>query len=145
MPCCKSECTESITQRKVSLAESGKSIVLCFGKSAQNITKIRIDGCEICNGKRADWLIVCNDKSLIVELKGSCVEHAFEQIHCTLRELSGYDEMKKQKAAIVAAARYPRNSTTIQRRTVALVKEYGIAPKVFSGKKREVDFYSLYK
>ena len=58
----------------------------------REVEKIEVDGCVITEGIRCDWLVRLNDatskEEIYVELKGSDVYHAVEQLQASVERLS---------------------------------------------------------
>ena len=85
------DCTEFCDRRKTIVArdkgEKRKYIVI--NKAGSVFCKVRVDGCLITKGKKCDYLILNCDKNLaiFVELKGSDLLKAVEQIESSLNQL----------------------------------------------------------
>jgi hypothetical protein len=91
-----------------------------------NIDQIEVDGCAIVDGPRCDWLINVDktQQSVFVELKGSNVPHAVEQLthaHDGLREIR-----KPNVTWIINSQRCPLTSTEVQSLTIKLRKHKGV-------------------
>lgn len=108
------ECTETIKIPLIVLEENRKKMTF-HNKQRKDIRKIKVDGCAMTEGKRCDYLVI-NDKDCehFVELKGTDVEHACEQLSISITKLS--KNLKQEKHSFVIASRViPAISTTIQR------------------------------
>ena len=74
---------------------------------------IQVDDCAIKQGIRCEYLIILpNEQELYVELKGSNVEHAVEQIATSIQRLTS--DTSALKLGFIASTRCPINSTEIQ-------------------------------
>ncbi|WP_374448184.1 hypothetical protein [Providencia sp.] len=106
---CKPDCKDKI----IKVSENKSSFVI-DNSARTSIEVVKVDGCKITSGIRCDWLFIDNDtkKETFVELKGSCIEHGFNQIRETIKVLSKYD---KEKNGVIVCTRCPLNDTQIQR------------------------------
>lgn len=93
------------------------------------IRVIQVDDCVIKQGVRCDYLIIApsNNKSsdsqeIYIELKGSDVKHAVEQIATTIEKLT--DNISASKLCFIASTRCPINSTEIQNIKKKFRKKY---------------------
>lgn len=80
---------------------------------------IQVDDCVIKQGMRCDYFVIAptnnkslNEQEIYIELKGSDVKHAVEQIATTIHQLT--DNMSASKLCFIASTRCPINSTEIQ-------------------------------
>lgn len=79
-----------------------------------SIRVVQVDGCAIKEGMRCDYLIVLpNQQEIYVELKGSDVRHAVEQIFKSM-DLLTCNCHSLLKLCFIASTRCPINSTEIQ-------------------------------
>lgn len=73
------KCKNQTKAKRIPLKEKG--ICLHFiNDSCRDVIKIRVDGCAITEGMRCDYLVLCNKHEYFVELKGSDIGHAVDQI-----------------------------------------------------------------
>lgn len=85
-----------------------------------DVRVIQVDDCVIKQGMRCDYLVIItpsNDKSfdgqeIYIELKGSDVKHAVEQLATTIQKLTS--NMSLSKLCFISSTRCPINSTEIQ-------------------------------
>ena len=70
--------------------------------------RIKIDKCEFKDneGIRCDYMLVAPDTEIYIELKGTDISHAVEQIRATLRRMSREFRKSKRKAYIICT-RFP--------------------------------------
>ena len=99
---------------------------------------IQVDDCVIKQGMRCDYLIIApsKDKSfdsqeIYIELKGSDVKHAVEQIATTIQKLS--PDMSVSKLCFIASTRCPINSTQIQNLKKKFRKKYNAKLTIKNG------------
>lgn len=95
-PVCEHERTDSI----ISLWDrrGGKSNYIGLNPDSKNITQIEIDGCVFReqNGRKCDFLLLNNNDRLsyFIELKGSSLRDAYEQIAETAITLSYCEDFR---------------------------------------------------
>lgn len=81
------------------------------------ITVVNVDGCVIKDGPRADFVVrYPENKSVIVELKGSKVEYALKQIEATASHGVANGWLTKPIGALVVASRVPPAIDTVMQR-----------------------------
>lgn len=79
-----------------------------------SIKVVQVDGCAIQEGVRCDYLFILpNGQELYVELKGSNVKHAVEQIARSI-DLLACNCQSTVKLCFIATTRCPIASTEIQ-------------------------------
>ncbi|NEP62960.1 MAG: hypothetical protein F6K31_39625 [Symploca sp. SIO2G7] len=79
-----------------------------------SIRLVQIDDCVIKEGIRCDYLLILPDEQeLYIELKGSDVKHAVEQISRTIDLLACHSQ-PFVKLCFIVSTRCPINSTEIQ-------------------------------
>lgn len=114
-----------ITTRKRLIVIEEKRSRICFkNPDQQRVRWIQIDGCAITDGPKCDCLLI--NRSLVehyVELKGSDVEWAFEQIEQTIKLVSE-DATGCEKNAFVISFRCPLSSTELQEKARYFKKKY---------------------
>lgn len=119
------ECVERHSKRRF-VVEENRSKVVFENASQQAVEQIQVDGCAIADGPRCDWLINADGirHSVFVELKGSNVPHAVEQLTRAHDELS---EIRKQNVTwIISTRRCPLASTEVQSLIIKLRKHKGV-------------------
>ncbi|HGM5304582.1 hypothetical protein [Serratia marcescens] len=123
------KCKENTNQRKLVLSDDGTSTQLTIDNTNSiDLFHKLIDGCVITVGKRCDHYVKFDNNGqsshLFVELKGSDVEKAAEQIVSTIK--SGAIKFKngETKHAAIISTRNPLNSTeTAKMKKKFLIKE----------------------
>lgn len=84
---------------------------------------VKIDGCVIKEGIRCDYLVILSNKyELYIELKGSNVKHAIEQITTTIQKITA--DKSSLKSGFIASTRCPITSPEIQILKKKLRKKY---------------------
>ena len=93
------------------------------------IKVIQVDNCVIKQGMRCDYLVIVPSKNkstseqeIYIELKGSDVKHAIEQLATTIQQLT--ENMAASKLCFIASTRCPINSTQIQNFKQKFKKNY---------------------
>ncbi|MCM1720885.1 hypothetical protein [Bacteroides ovatus] len=121
----KQACTWEVTDKLLVVKENKCKCV--FSNPNQHLlTKIKVDGCQITDGIRCDYLILdhCHNE-YFVELKGKDLPHAVEQLEASIQQLSAPNHTIKKKAIIVSS-RNPSNDTSVQRAKAMFKKKYGV-------------------
>ena len=103
------DCVESCDCRSKIICEENKIKYIAHNPNEKCVYKIKVDGGLIKEKVRCDWAVavVSNEDSLeeifLVELKGSDIDHAFEQITVTIEFLSTRYSAKKWFARVVCS------------------------------------------
>lgn len=108
-------CEQYTSDSKIVLQEN-KSKITFLNPNQHQILKIKVDGCAIKDNEtlRCDYVLVpTSEVEIYVELKGSDIAHAIEQIESTIQLLS--DNVKQiKKLCFVVSTRVPKQTTSIQ-------------------------------
>lgn len=112
-----STCNSNTSNKIVSVSEN-KRIFRINNNSSHNINKITVDGCYIRTGAKCDFLFeIINNNNIIhvfyVELKGSDIPHAIEQLEATIRHCSGIHN-SFNKSSYIVASKFPKSGTASQ-------------------------------
>lgn len=115
------ECVQQHLKKRFVVQEN-RSRVVFENAQRHDIDQIEVDGCAIVDGLRCDWLVNVDatHQSIFVELKGSNVPHAVEQLtqaHDGLRDIR-----KPNVTWIISSQRCPLTSTEVQSLTIKLRK-----------------------
>jgi hypothetical protein len=110
-------CREATKVSKIKLDDEGSEHTATFINTGRlKHLKIRVDGCLVKQALAADWILSKPEVGhIVVELKGSDVDHAVKQVLETAKlakKMQGPDE---KIAGLIACTRYPRIDTKIQR------------------------------
>lgn len=65
-----------------------KSVLYLSNPKKETITCVQVDGCAIIKGVKCDHLYEYNGEEHFLELKGSEIKHAVEQLKQSIRQLS---------------------------------------------------------
>lgn len=108
-----SECKHKCKDRLITIRENKSSFIIDNSQNDE-INVIKVDGCKINEGIRCDWLFVdaVSGQETFVELKGTGVEHGFEQIEKTIGILS---QCALERKGVIVCTRNPLNSTQTQK------------------------------
>ena len=117
----KEECVEVLNTSKIVCEENKRKIVF-NNLSNSNISKIKVDGCQITEGIRCDYLITFNNDEHFVELKGKDVTHAFKQLIRTINLLK--NSSCTNRVSYVISSRSPLTSPEIQVQRLKFIKKY---------------------
>jgi len=101
----------------VSVSEN-KRVFKIVNNTANNINKVQVDGCFIIDGAKCDWLFEITQNDMIsnvfyVELKGSDIPHAIEQLEATIQHCKPLHNKYKKESYIVAS-KFPKSGTSSQ-------------------------------
>jgi len=123
----KNECITPTTDSKIKVEESGRSAVFINNERKQ-FFKIRIDGCEVKTGIRADYVVRKNGVGqVIIELKGTDIAHAAQQIMSTAQYLISQKEEHKKTAGLIVCRQVPSGANTqLQKDKNACARKYNM-------------------
>ncbi len=111
------ECSALITDRKIVLDGRKTTKLYFLNPQQREVEKIEVDGCAITDGARCDWMLLLDDNTsreeIYVELKGSKVWRASEQLQATIKRLSK-NQLKFSRRCFIVTSRNPMTGTDIQ-------------------------------
>jgi hypothetical protein len=120
-------CDERISHKKIRLSGSQTSTLYLLNPQEQEVERIEVDGCAITVGLRCDWLVCVEEggsrEEIFVELKGSDINHAIQQIEATIPQLSS-DATQGRKRCLIALTRNPLSGTDINKHQIRFKKQY---------------------
>lgn len=125
------KCSEKISHKNILIEEKKSSKIVFINENSIELTKVQVDGCLDIQGVKCDWLLIINEPyiEIYIELKGSDVEHAFDQIENTIKIVSkNYKTVLKY--CYIITTRCPITSTQIQVRAKSFKKNYNAVLKV---------------
>jgi hypothetical protein len=125
------ECAEDRYDKKIVLQEN-KSKITFLNPNQDKILIIKVDGCVISDNEtlRCDYALMPSDEvEIYVELKGSDIVHAVEQIKSTIRLLSD-NPQKIKKLCFVVSTRVPKQTTNIQQLQSQFKKNFNASFRV---------------
>lgn len=130
------DCTEVVKVSKVKIAENGKQAVFLNPKK-EKFSRTRVDGCVIVNRTACDWWVMHETSgSVLIELKGSDVEHAIEQIEATFEYLFKNGLLPKNNAAMIVCSkpsRHPSFTSKLQKAKSRLSAKYKAPLHIVTG------------
>jgi DNA-binding protein YbaB len=107
------KCEKIITDVEINLSENRSNITF-INKNKEDIRKVTVDGCAITQGIRCDWLLIRpDDKEFFVELKGSDLKHAYEQIERSIKQIAK-DCYIREKNIYIVMSKYPSKPPALQ-------------------------------
>lgn len=116
----------SIIDHRMLVFEENKSRMELSNKQQRQLEKTIVDGCRITTGIRCDWLVkdIQTNSEIYIELKGTDIEHAYEQIKRTVTVINSGKGIKK--TGVIVCVRCPINSNQIQILTARLRKSMNV-------------------
>jgi len=101
------------SKNKIFTFKEQRSELVLKNTDEVNSTKVHVDGCEITNGLRCDYLHLAKEIEFYIELKGQDLFHAMKQLESTINVLSTKNKQQKRVCYIICT-RSPLFSTQIQ-------------------------------
>ena len=124
-------CIESLRHTKVKVHDKGTNVSAVFlNPEMRKVERIRVDGCLAPSGQTAaDFLVsMPNIVDVIVELNGTDLRKAFEQVEATVEFLQQRRNIPKKPpnstaiGILIICSEYPSKNPRIQRKRDALGK-----------------------
>ena len=103
--------------------EEQRSKLTLKNKDEVESIKIHVDGCEITEGLRCDYLHLAKGVEYYIELKGQDLEHAIKQLKQTI-SLLGNKNTQQERTCYIICTRSPMTSTQIQKYDYEFRKNY---------------------
>lgn len=125
------KCEECKTDSKIVLKENRSKITFLNPKQ-DSILIIKVDGCAIKDTEtlKCDFALVPSQEvEVYVELKGSDIFHAVEQIESTIKWISE-DPKKIRKLCFVVSTRVPKQTTSIQQLQSQFKKKFNASFRI---------------
>ena len=115
------EC-EKIVRHPLIIVEEKRAKLIFRNSNRSRVRHIRIDDCVITVGPRCDYLLI-NQQGIehYVELKGSDVRRAFQQIEETIKQVGVNTQQRK---AFIISTSCPMHGTEIQQKQKDFKKKY---------------------
>lgn len=117
----KENCLSRSNDTKIKCEEKSQKIIFTNTKRL-TVEKIFVDGCQITDGARCDYLIKLENKEYFVELKGQDLRHAFEQLKNSITLLGQITCM--ERISYVISSRSPLASSEIQVERLKFLRSY---------------------
>lgn len=113
-----------ISNQKIFVYEENRSKLTLENTDRIDSISIVVDGCEINDDSlKCDFMHIAKEIEFYIELKGQDIEHAVDQIKCTIKRLSS-DPQNKQKKTYIICTRSPLSSTKVQNYKYHFKKNY---------------------
>jgi hypothetical protein len=122
------EC-ETILSNKLIPLEENKSKFVIENPNQFKVCVVQVDGCAIKEGRRCDYLVIPDEQDIkktleiYIELKGSKILDAIEQLEATIKQLSDHPA-KQEKVCIIISTRCPLSTPEIQKFKLRFKKTY---------------------
>jgi hypothetical protein len=115
MMCRFSHCITESTGSNITVQERGKRANF-LNQNRARFSVTHVDGCVVTTGPRADYLVTkINVGTVIVELKGSDVYRAAEQIVATASHENCLELIEPRKAGLIVCSKVPAFDTAAAR------------------------------
>ena len=128
----KNACCTTGNNRKLKIAENA-SVMYVINNQRKGYHDIQIDGCDITEGYKCDrgvYLVETN-AGLLVELKGSDVAHAVEQLAESLGKYkSKLSQLGASVQCFVISCNNPLSSTASQNVKIKFKKKHGVSLRI---------------
>lgn len=103
------KCSTKTKASKIKVVEKGKQAVF-LNPNKSEFVKVQMDGCVRVNETSCDWLIIHQKVDVIlIELKGTDVDHALFQIEATFQYLKENGLLGARNAALIVCSRPSRH------------------------------------
>ena len=113
-----SPCSEIVTHSSVVVSERGKTVAF-LNADQKEFCRLRVDGCAIKVGPRADYVVSkVGSISVVIELKGSDVGHAVDQLFATVANEAIAEYLEVRQRLLIVCAEYPSFDTKIAKAQV---------------------------
>ena len=118
------ECRSDESHSQITVSEKGKTFSLLNSRRVK-ISRVRVDGCALRGQRACDWMLVPADgqEELYVELKGSDVEYAAEQIRASIVALSSNRRLLPKRCFVISS-RCPLVSSEVQVLAIKFKREF---------------------
>ena len=117
------QCSTIVNDKRIVLSEN-KSKIIFINNNQKPIERVVVDGCAVRDGIKCDYMLICEDDfEHYIELKGSDIDHAINQLTTTFRRLSKCFRTHKKEAYIIST-RCPLTTTKIQNEKLKFKKNY---------------------
>lgn len=116
-------CIKVTAESFIRFAEK-RSVIRFHNKNQLPYKRVQVDGCALTQGQRCDHLLCSADEQeeRFVELKGSDVPHAIEQLKATIIQLGEHADNRHSYVVCTKVA--PQITTRIQRAKVEFQKVF---------------------
>jgi hypothetical protein len=106
-------CEEKVTDEALVLEENRSNITF-INKNKDEILKVKVDKCVTFDEVICDWLLIRpDDKEFFIELKGSNIKHAYDQIERSIIKVAK-DCYVREKNIYIVMSNYPKKKINTQ-------------------------------
>lgn len=125
----KPDCCITETKNSIEKFEENRSIIRITNKNKRSLLRHKVDGCLITDGIKCDWMLIDKETKteVYIELKGSDIAHAVDQLCATVEQL-GYGPSKKW--GYVICTRCPMSTTEVQTASKKVAKSHSLMLRV---------------
>jgi len=118
-------CTEKVSHTKIKVEENQRKATF-LNPDSKEFKITLVDGCVIPRGETAaDYLIVKESvASVFIELKGTDVSHACDQLFATVEDMRIKNLIKGKIGFLVICSRYPRFDSYVARAKTKAARKY---------------------
>ena len=135
-------CFDNTTVSRIKFEEKGRCAVI-LNPDREEYTRARVDGCLIRDALAADWVVTKPDiGDVVIELKGSDVDHAIDQITATIDYWISERLRCGKLSALIVCAKYPKVDTKVQRAKSKFARAFK-APLHIVSRNHEYSFLAL--
>jgi hypothetical protein len=131
------ECVRPTSAKKIAVSEGARGAIFLNPENA-SFRVIKADGCLYKNMLAADWIVCGPPGDVIIELKGSDVNHALDQVLNTMAIWSKDPEASLFLTSLIVCSRVPRFDSKIQRAKATVAKRFKTKLHVCSRNKEHV-------
>lgn len=116
-------CIRMSSDSQIKFEELNRKIIF-LNPNHERYQKVQVDGCTIIDGIKCDKLLLSSDEheERYVELKGTDVMHAIDQLEATILRLGEYEYNRHSYVICTNVA--PAYTTQIQKKQVLFKKRY---------------------
>lgn len=122
------KCEEIVSDKRITRKENQSQIII-DNPNQFKVCVVQVDGCAIKEGRRCDYLVIPDEQDIkktleiYIELKGSKILDAIEQLEATIKQLSDHPA-KQEKLCIIISTRCPLSTPEIQKFKLSFKKKY---------------------
>lgn len=117
-------CTETVTHSRVKVEQNKRKAVF-RNEERVDFEVSEIDGCLVTEGIRCDNLVSRkDDHSVMIELKGSDVSHACDQLFASVDHPEVTPLLKQNIGFLIVCSKYPRFDTFVRKAKDKAMKQY---------------------
>lgn len=116
-------CIRPSTDSQIKFEEFNRKIIF-LNPNKELYQKVQVDGCTIIDGVKCDKLLLSADEheERYVELKGTDVMHAIDQLEATILRLGEFEDNRHSYVICTNVA--PAYTTQIQKKQILFRKRY---------------------